>query len=447
MSTPTPAATPAAPAPRTIRLHPAQQAFLHSKALFRAFCGGIGSGKSWAGAYDLIRRARPGRLYMIGAPTYSMLSDASFRSFRALAEELGLVGPGDVKAGAPPAIRLRTGAEVLFRSADDPDRLRGPNLSGVWLDEASLMSADAFTIAIGRLREGGEQGWLSATFTPKGRMHWTYDTFAAGRPDTALFHARTADNPFLPTGFHETVRQQYTSSLAAQELEGEFIDAGGTLFKGTWFKVVDHPPAGITSRVRAWDLAATPKDEKKASDPDWTAGVLLGKTNAGDHIVLDVRRLRGTPQQVKAAVCHTAVADGQSVKIVMEQEPGSSGVAVIDYYLRALSGFSFHGIRSTGSKVDRAQPLAAQAEGGTVKVLRAAWNRDFLDEVQAFPFGRHDDMVDALALAFLHCKGGGAFTAAVDPNGSLALNAPPGVYGAWADEDPNGGGINWNFAP
>ena len=63
----------------TIRLHPAQQAFLRSNALFRAFCGGIGSGKSWAGSYDLIRRAKPGRLYLILAPTYSMLSDATFR--------------------------------------------------------------------------------------------------------------------------------------------------------------------------------------------------------------------------------------------------------------------------------------------------------------------------------------------------------------------------------
>src|SRR2546421_5136455 len=168
------------PPPRTVRLHPAQHDFLRSSALFRAFCGGIGSGKSWAGSYDLIRRAKAGRLYLVVAPTYSMLADATFRMFLSLAQELGLVEPGEVKRSAPPAARLRTGAEVLFRSADEPDRLRGPNLSGVWLDEASLMSLDVFTIAIGRLREAGEQGWLSATFTPKGRLHWTFEPFATG---------------------------------------------------------------------------------------------------------------------------------------------------------------------------------------------------------------------------------------------------------------------------
>jgi predicted phage terminase large subunit-like protein len=379
-------------------LHPAQQSFLRSEALFRAFSGGIGSGKSWAGSYDLIRRAKPGRLYLVVAPTYSMLSDATFRMFLTLAEQLGIVDPAEVKRSAPPSIRLRTGAEVLFRSSDEPDRLRGPNLSGVWLDEASLMSVDVFTIAIGRLREAGEQGWLSATFTPKGRAHWTFETFATGRPNTALYRARTRDNPFLPAGFHDTVRQQYTSTVAAQELEGEFLDVGGMMFRRDWFGIVDPVPY-LVGRVRAWDLAATPKDEEKARDPDYTAGVLLGKAADGTHYVLDVRRLRGTPQQVQAMVRHTADVDGREVTIWMEQEPGSAGVTVIDHYRRLLSGLNFQGQRSTGSKADRAQPLAAQAEGGTVRLVRGAWNKDFLDEVELFPFGPHDDIVDAASLA------------------------------------------------
>jgi predicted phage terminase large subunit-like protein len=327
-----------------------------------------------------------------------MLSDATFRMFLSLAQELGIVDPGEVKRSAPPSIRLRTGAEVLFRSADEPDRLRGPNLSGVWMDEASLMSVDAFTIAIGRLREAGEQGWLSATFTPKGRQHWTYETFATGRPDTAIFHARTADNPFLPAGFHERTRAQYTSVLAAQELEGEFIDAGGTMFRREWFTIVDRVPP-LAGCVRAWDLASTPKDESTARDPDFTVGLKMGKARDGTHYILDVRRLRGRPQEVQALVRHTADLDGREVAVWMEQEPGSAGVALIDHYLRLLAGFTFHGVRSTGSKADRAQPLAAQAEGGTVKLLRGPWNKEFLDEAEIFPFGRHDDQVDAASLA------------------------------------------------
>jgi predicted phage terminase large subunit-like protein len=381
-----------------VRLHPAQQAFLQSDAVFRAFVGGIGSGKTWAGCYDLLKKAKPGRLYLVCAPTYTMLSDSTFRSFVTLAEELGIVDPLEVKRSAPPSIRLRTGAEILFRSGDEPDRLRGPNLSGVWLDEASLMSLDIFNVCIGRLREEGEQGWLSATFTPKGRSHWTYETFGSGSPDTALFHCRTRDNPFLPAAFHDRVRRQYTSAMAAQELEGEFIDLGGTMFQSHWFPLVDAVPP-LVSRIRAWDLAATGTDEK-ARDPDFTAGVLMAKATDKTIYILDVQHLRGTPQEVQARVRATALRDGPEVAIVMEQEGGSSGKAIIDHFLRnVLSGFNFRGVRSTGNKVDRAQPLAAQAQGGAVRLLRGTWNREFLDEAELFPMGAHDDQIDAASMA------------------------------------------------
>jgi predicted phage terminase large subunit-like protein len=383
-----------------VRLHPIQKAFVESDAVYKAFVGGVGSGKSWAGAYDLIKRAKPGRLYSVISPSYQMLADSTFRSFTSLAQELGIVSEGDIKRSAPPSVTLRTGAEILFRSADNPDSLRGPNLSGIWMDEASLMPQEVFNVAIGRLREGGEQGWLSATFTPKGKKHWTFLVFGQGVPDVALFHARSSDNPFYTFDYAGRLRKDYTSALAAQEVEGQFLDLEGALFQRHWFPVVHHAPPFLVAFVRAWDLAATPKDETKASDPDWTCGLLMGKAGNGDNYILDVRRLRGTPQQVQSLVRRTAEEDRAHVAIYMEQEPGSAGKIVIDTYLRLLAGFTFHGERSTGSKADRAQPLAAQAEGGAVKLVRAPWNKDFLDEAEVFPYGPHDDIVDCASLAF-----------------------------------------------
>lgn len=213
---------------KVIRAYPKQLQFLESNKQLRAFVGGIGSGKSFIGALDMIRRAKAGRLYLVTAPTYPMLADASFRSFVSMAHELGVVAAGDIKASPPPEVRLRTGAEVLFRSTDNPEMLRGPNLSGVWMDEASLSKREAFNILVGRLREGGEQGWMTATFTPKGKAHWTYRTFGKGAPGVELVHARTGENPFLPSEFEGNVRKHYTKAQAAQELGGSFTDAGGT---------------------------------------------------------------------------------------------------------------------------------------------------------------------------------------------------------------------------
>ena len=126
-----------------IPLHPAQSAFRHSPALYRGFVGGRGAGKSWIGAYDLLRRAKPGCLYLIAAPTYPMLQDSSIRSFESIARQLNFLRDVRLSSGTARAV-LGNGAEVLFRSADDPNRLRGPNLSGAWLDEAGDMDEDAY---------------------------------------------------------------------------------------------------------------------------------------------------------------------------------------------------------------------------------------------------------------------------------------------------------------
>jgi predicted phage terminase large subunit-like protein len=387
---------------QTIDLHRAQAAFCHSPALYRGFVGGRGAGKSFVGAYDLLRRAKPGRLYGVYAPSYPMMRDSSQRSFMVLARRLAFLK--DFRKADGIAV-LGNGAEVLFRSLDDPERARGPNLSGAWVDEASLVAQESFDIIIAALREGGEQGWLSATFTPKGKSHWTYATFGMGQPDTALFRSRTSDNPFLPAGFATTIGQQYTSQLAAQELAGEFIDLEGALAKREWFPLVDAVPAQAT-RVRAWDFAATLKSVG-AADPDYLAGVKLASLD-GVFYVEHVIRQRVGPGEVAPVLQQTASTDGRGVSIALEQEPGSAGKIFTGGMIRALVGWPIAAYPASGDKVTRAMPFLAQAQAGNVRLVRGRWNAEYLDEMAAFPVGGHDDQVDATSAAFARLTAGGA---------------------------------------
>lgn len=378
----------------TIDLHRAQADFCHSTALYRGFVGGRGVGKSFIGAYDLLCRSQPGQLYGVYAPSYPMMRDATLRSFLSIARRFSFIKD---HRRSDNLVILGNGAEVMFRSLDDPERARGPNISGAWMDEASLVRRDAFEIIIAALREGGRQGWLSATFTPKGRSHWTYETFALGHENTALFRAKTADNPFLPAAFADTIAKQYTTQLAAQELSGEFVDMEGTLAKREWFKLVDALPSGC-KLVRAWDFAATERSAR-SDDPDYTAGVKLGMAE-GRYYIAHIVHSRSGPGEVEKLVRQTAELDGRQVPVVLEQEPGSGGKLFTAAIIRNLTGWSVEARPAAGDKVTRAMPWLAQAQAGNVYLLRGPWLADFLDEVAAFPIGQHDDMVDAMSGAF-----------------------------------------------
>ena len=93
--------------------------------------------------------------------------------------------------------------------------------------------------------------------------------------------------------------------------------------------------------------------------------------------------------------------------IRMEQEPGSSGKALVDQYARyVIPGYDFGAMRPTGDKVTRARPLAAAASNGNVRLVRAPWLTDWLDEFSSFPeASNHDDQIDSAVGAFTYLTG------------------------------------------
>ena len=122
--------------------------------------------------------------------------------------------------------------------------------------------------------------------------------------------------------------------------------------------------------------------------------------NNGHYFIEDVRRGQLSAAAVDSLIAQTTALDGRGCKQREEQEPGSSGKAVIAARSRALVGYDYGGVTTTGAKVVRAGPLRAQAQAGNVKILRAPWTDAYLAELEAFPVGVHDDQIDASSCAF-----------------------------------------------
>lgn len=183
------------------------------------------------------------------------------------------------------------------------------------------------------------------------------------------------------------------SYAASGQLQQRPAPAGGGMFKREWFRVVDSAPATAT-RCRFWDCAGT------ADGGDYTVGVKVAKAPDNTFCVESVIRGQWSAHEVDRVIVQTAQADGQACRIREEQEPGSSGKAIIAVRLRQLAGFDYKGVPATGEKTSHWRPFAAQCEGGNVSLLRALWNTAFLDELLIAPNGAHDDQVDAASGSF-----------------------------------------------
>lgn len=170
----------------------------------------------------------------------------------------------------------------------------------------------------------------------------------------------------------------------------------GGMFKVDAFQIVDMPGSERALTVRYWDKAGT--DGGGA----YTAGVRMSLLEDGTFLIEDVVRGQWSAGKREKIIRDTAAHDGSDVTIWMEQEPGSAGKDVANLSIRQLAGFTARADRVSGkgSKEIRAEPYAAQVEGGNVYMLKADWNDEFIREHGLFPNGTYKDQVDAAAGAF-----------------------------------------------
>src|SRR5690606_19292781 len=126
----------------------------------------------------------------------------------------------------------------------------------------------------------------------------------------------------------------------------------------------------------------------------------------------NVVRGQMSPGQVETKVQETAIADGEEVKIYIEVEPGSSGIALVDHYKRnILPDFSVEGVPVVTNKLVRAQPFLAAAEAGNVYYIEGPWAETFLKEFDSFPGGEFDDQIDTASAGYQRLSGKRLFSA------------------------------------
>lgn len=395
-----------------------QKVFLRTYAMEGLFGGAAGGGKSSALLMSALQYVDvPGYSAILFRRTFADLALPGalmdrFQSWMANYEEVRWNG-STYTATFPSGARIAFG---YLNNQNDYLRYKGAEFQFCGMDEVTEIRESDYRYLFSRLRRPASgplaQVPLRMRAATNPAPNWVRQRFIVeGKDHGRVFvPSLLTDNPGIDA-------DSYRAALSALDpIERRRLEAGdwwattlGTMFNREQFVIIDHheiPQVTSAARVvRFWDMAAT---EVSASnyDPDWTVGTLM-LFDQGIGYVLDVKRARVKSEKVEKLVAQTAMEDGPMVSIRMEQEPGSSGKALVDQYARyVVPGYDFQAIRATGDKATRARPFAAAVANGNIRVVRASWLTDWLDEFSSFPEAcPHDDQVDSAVGAFTYLAG------------------------------------------
>jgi len=185
----------------------------------------------------------------------------------------------------------------------------------------------------------------------------------------------------------------------ASQYQGRPKAAGSGQVDLTKIKYINREFVPIElDHVRAWDLALT---EKQTSD--YTAGARMCYDPDQDKLyIVDMFRNRGTWVKNR--------------KIILDKAESEIDEGVLRLSIEAVAGFlapaqDLHAtllgrvvVRAKnpprGGKLARALPWLNKVEAGSVYLVRAPWNKDFLAELEMFPEGEHDDQIDAVSIGW-----------------------------------------------
>lgn len=319
---------------------------------------GRGAGKTRTGSEWVNRAVRKMPRIALIAPTGPDARDTMIEGESGL---LNTAPPGQRPHYEPSKRRLTwpNGAIGAVFSAEEPDRLRGPEHYGAWLDEPAFypLIQDVWDNLLFGLRLG-QRPRIVVTTTPKPRP-WLKELIKD--PRTRLSTVSTYANlDNLSPVFAERVIKKYEGTrLGRQELHAELLeDVEGALW--TW-EMIEGTRVSIEPDLDRIVVAIDPAGSSKAG-ADETAIVVVGR--AGDeYYVLEDRSGHYTPNGW-ASVAIATYERWSADAIVVETNFGAEMVT------SNLTNHGFKGrireVRAKKAKHVRAEPVVGLYEQGKV---------------------------------------------------------------------------------
>jgi len=324
---------------------------------------GRGFGKTRTGAELIRARVASGtaRRVALVAPTAADARDVMVEGESGI---LAISPPWDRPRYEPSKRRLTwsNGAIATLYSADEPERLRGPQHDTGWCDElASWRHPEAWDMLMFGLRLGTDPR-VVVTTTP--RPTKLLRQLTADRTVTVTRGTTYENRANLAPDFIEQIVRKYEGTrIGRQEIEAELLD---DLPGGLW----NHGLIEAARASEAPDLArivvAIDPAASSGRDADETGIIVAGKDTQGHGWVL--ADLSGRYQPAEWA--RTAVAAYRAHRADRIVAEVNNGGEMVEATLRMVEpDLPFAAVHASRGKVTRAEPVAALYEQGRVHHL------------------------------------------------------------------------------
>ena len=350
-------------------------------------------------ASDLYQALWGDRFYLVGDQNAKTKYETNKTGFK-IATSVGGLGTGErgdrviiddphnVKEGESEAKRE---AALMWFSEVMPTRVTDPDKTAFVVIMQRVHERDVSGLILAN-ELGYEHLMLPMEFEHERRCSTSIGFVDPRQVDGELLWPNRFSKNYLDNDLKPSLRAWGGSYAEAGQLQQRPTPRGGGMFQRKDFQFIE-PEEVKTLRgriVRGWDLAAS-----EGVDSAYTAGVKGMIDQHGRLVVLDATRFQKLPGAVVEELVATAKQDGHFVTQDLPQDPGQAGKAQKAYLTKQLHGHMVVFGLESGDKVVRATPVASQAEGQNLYLVRGPWNDAYINEACVFPKGRFKDQVDA----------------------------------------------------
>lgn len=368
-----------------------------------AIVTGRGWGKTRVGSETVREWTKQYPIINLVAPT---ASDLRMTMIEGESGILACSPPWDYPKYEPSKLRITwpNGAQANLFSAEEPDRLRGPQCYAYWCDELAAwkhLEATWDNLQFGARLGKHVRGIITTTPRP---VKVLKDILADSR--TVVTRGSTyANKANLSATFLRRIEARYAGTrLGRQEIEGFILEDNPlALWRRAWIEA-----ARIRELPTEWMRIVVGVDPQAAEDGDGaeTGIVVAGQAWDKRFVVLEDLSIWGTPAEWAAQV-KAAYDKWQADVIVAEANNG--GAMVRHTIESARVNLPVKLVYASRGKRTRAEPISALYEQGRVSHYGAF---PALEDQQCewTPGDRSPDRMDALVWALTELSGGGEIT-------------------------------------